>query len=389
MPQELPAYLLIAGLTLLLFYIHAGYPLLMAWLARRYPNPPQPRPEQGPASYSVILCVHNESRRIGTRLDNLLSLDWPGRREIIVVCDGCTDDTAMLARQFGNDVKVLELLSKRGKPSGLNEAVPLAAGDVLIFCDARQTFARDAIRELVAPFADSAIGAVSGCLEIAGSKAGGGQGVDLYWRMERKLREWEAVFNSVIGCTGAIYALRRELYRPLPPDTLLDDVVIPMQAVMAGKRVWFAPQAVAYDPQTLDPALENRRKIRTLAGNYQMLFRHPRWVIPGVGPVWWQLLSHKYLRLAVPWLLVLLLAATAWHLPHPLFAAAFAAQLFCYLLALTGIALPRLKLKVLTIPAGFLLLQKANLQALFAWLASLKNPNQLWGAPSSGASTSR
>lgn len=379
--SDLLAMALFAGLILLLAYVHVGYPALMAFLARRFPNPPSSAEGAAPSQFSVLLCVHNEAGRIGARLQNLLSLGWPGTVEIIVVCDGCTDNTAAIAREFGPEIKVLETPAKAGKPTGLNAAAAIAQGDLLVFCDARQTFASDAIEQLAAPFADPQVGAVSGSLEIAGSDSGGGQGVDLYWRLEKKLREWEGAFDSVVGCTGAIYALRRELFQSLPTDTLLDDVVLPMQAVMQGKRVLFNPAARAFDPQTLDPEVEGRRKIRTLAGNYQMLVRHPGWLLPGRCPIWWQVISHKYLRLAVPWMLALLLVTTATLCGHPFFAVALATQVVCYLLAITGMLLPGIKHKTLTIPAGFLLLQIANLKALFAWLASLKDPNRLWRQP--------
>ncbi|WP_009959790.1 glycosyltransferase family 2 protein [Verrucomicrobium spinosum] len=379
--SELLAMVVFAGLVLMLAYVHVGYPVLMAILGRKFPRPPKLAPSGSPPTFSVLLCVHNEAARIESRLQNLTTLSWPGPVEFIVVCDGCTDVTAEVARRVSPLVKVLEQPMKSGKPAGLNAAVSVATGDLLVFCDARQTFAHDAIQHLAAPFSDPEIGAVSGSLQIAGSEAGGGQGVDLYWRLEKKLREWEGLYSSVVGCTGAIYALRRELYLPLPADTLLDDVVLPMQAVMQGKRVLFNPAARAFDPQTLDPEVESRRKLRTLAGNYQMLVRHPAWMLPGRCPIWWQVISHKYLRLAVPWMLGLLLVVTAILIHHPLFLAAFAAQVSCYTLAATGMLFPGIKHKAFSIPAGFILLQTANLRALFAWLASLKDPNRLWQQP--------
>jgi cellulose synthase/poly-beta-1,6-N-acetylglucosamine synthase-like glycosyltransferase len=379
--SNLLAMAVFAGLVLMLAYVHLGYPVLMAILARKFPRPLKPGNSGSPPTFSVLLCVHNEAARIESRLQNLASLTWPGPVEFVVVCDGCTDQTSEVARKVSPLVKVLEQPVKSGKPAGLNAAASVATGDLLVFCDARQTFAQDAIQHLAAPFSDPEIGAVSGSLEIAGSESGGGQGVDLYWKLEKKLREWEGQYNSVVGCTGAIYVLRRDLYLPLPADTLLDDVVLPMQAVMQGKRVLFNPAAQAFDPQTLDPEVESRRKLRTLAGNYQMLVRHPAWLLPGRCPIWWQVISHKYLRLAVPWMLGLLLVVTALLLRHPLFMAAFAGQVLCYALAIAGMLFPGIKHKALSIPAGFLLLQTANLRALFAWLASLKDPNRLWRQP--------
>ncbi|MEZ0385525.1 MAG: glycosyltransferase family 2 protein [Verrucomicrobium sp.] len=377
---EAAAMVIFAGLAFLFVYVHVGYPALMYFLAARFPR--KSRPQESsllPQRFSVLLCVHNEATRITARLNNLKSLTWPGTYEIIVVCDGCTDDTAAIARTAGPEIVVVESPDKQGKPAGLNQAVQKAAGDILILCDARQTFASDAIVELTKLFADPAVGAVSGALEIAGSAEGGGQGVDLYWKLEKKLREWEGKFSSVVGCTGAIYALRRQLYQPIPTDTLLDDVVIPMQAVMQGSRVSFAPTAVAFDPQHLDPNIEARRKLRTLVGNYQMLVRQPQWLLPGRCPICWQVISHKYLRLAVPWMMGVLLLVTAFlGRTHVIFALALAAQVACYGLGLIGLTMPGIRSKFLSVPAGFLVLQWANLKALFAWVASVKNPNSLW-----------
>jgi cellulose synthase/poly-beta-1,6-N-acetylglucosamine synthase-like glycosyltransferase len=374
---DFAAGMIFTGLAFLLVYVHVGYPALMRLLAARFPKAPGP-PAPVPSSIFVVLCVRNEAGRIRTRLDNLCSLAWPASWQGLVVCDGCTDDTARIATEYGSPFQVIERAENQGKPSALNLAATLAPESLLVFCDARQSFAHDAIVELLAPFTDSNIGAVSGSLEIAASESGGGQGMDLYWRLERKLREWEGQYDSVVGCTGAIYALRSHLYRPIPDDTLLDDVVIPMQVVEQGYRVVFNPRARAFDPQTLDPIVESRRKRRTLAGNFQMLVRHPGWATPLRGRIWWQLISHKYLRLTVPWLLLMLMATTVYLSSYPLFALFLAAQIGCYALAVGGLLIPGAKPKILSIPAGFVVLQAANFQAFFTWLTSLRDPQRVW-----------
>jgi cellulose synthase/poly-beta-1,6-N-acetylglucosamine synthase-like glycosyltransferase len=215
-------------------------------------------------------------------------------------------------------------------------------------------------------------------LEIAASDAGGGRGVDLYWRMERKLREWEARFDSVIGCTGAIYAIRRNLYTPLRRGTILDDVVVPMQIAMKGHRIIYEPTAVAYDPQTLDPAKEKERKLRTLVGNYQMLEQHARWLLPWRNRLWFQLISHKYARLFVPWLLVAIAVLTLLAPKTPIVWFLLGAQILCYGLGLLGVACPQVRSRIVSIPAGFLLLQWSCARALFAYLNTRRDPLSLW-----------
>jgi cellulose synthase/poly-beta-1,6-N-acetylglucosamine synthase-like glycosyltransferase len=164
-----------------------------------------------------------------------------------------------------------------------------------------------------------------------------GEGVGAYWKYEKWLRRKESLVWSTLGATGCIYALRRELWRPLPADTLLDDVLAPMRAVLDGWRIVFDERAVAYDRAAPDAAAEARRKRRTLAGNYQILAQEPRLLLPFVNPVFLQYASHKVGRLLVPWALVALLAASAalagdgW-----VYAGAFAAQVAFYGLAAVG-----------------------------------------------------
>lgn len=356
---------------------------IMGVLARVRPRraqPTQPLPE----AISIILCVHNGAGGIEKRLRNLLDAEWHGEREIIVYCDGCTDNTATLALQVAPTVvRVLEDPRQRGKWAGLNEAVRSARHSILVFADLRQTFDQQALMLLAAAFQAPTVGAVSGLLRIAPSEAGGGQGMDLYWRMETKLREWEALVDSVIGSTGAIHAIRRELYTDLPPDTILDDVVVPMQIAVQGWRVAYEPRALAFDPQTLSPAKEKQRKLRTLAGNYQMMERHAAWMLPWRNRLWIQLISHKYARLLVPWLMLLALLLTFALPKTPLIWTLLASQVLCYLLAAVGCLLPGLRARWITIPSGFLILQWTCARALFTYLRCRKDPLLIWGGPPS------
>jgi cellulose synthase/poly-beta-1,6-N-acetylglucosamine synthase-like glycosyltransferase len=259
-----------------------------------------------------------------------------------------------------------------GKALALNAGVEQVTGDILVFADARQMFAPDALRELVGPFVDPAIGGVTGELildceasSVAGRRAGGdrregsgtwrkaerrligdrrgrsgstiAEGVGLYWRYEKRLRQLESTVGSTLGATGAIYALRRRLFTPLPADTILDDVLTPMRAVLAGHRVVFNEHARAFDRAAADADAEHRRKVRTLAGNVQILVQEPRLLVPGVNPVWLQYISHKVGRLIVPYALLTVLAASfALAAQHVFYALALAMQCVLYLLAAYG-----------------------------------------------------
>lgn len=351
----------------LLFYTYAGYPLVLLGLVKLFGRKrvsPAAEGDLPPVSVSVILVVRNEHNRIEARLKNLLETPAPLLKEVWVACDGCTDNTAAVASGVNDErVRILELSEGRGKPAGLNAAARQATGEVLVFCDARQRFAPDAVTRLASWFRDASTGAVSGALEIERSSAGAGQGVDAYWRLEKGIRQLESDLDSSVGCTGAIYALRREAFREIPEDTILDDVVLPMQAASLGYRVRFDGAAVAWDPQQLSGGKEVRRKIRTLRGNFQMLAGWPGWLLPWRHRLWWQLLSHKYLRLAGPVFLAGLLASSWFLSESPVFAVAWWGQCVLYLLALASFVFPGVRHPLVNVPGGFLFLQWCVMRA--------------------------
>jgi cellulose synthase/poly-beta-1,6-N-acetylglucosamine synthase-like glycosyltransferase len=223
----------------------------------------------------------------------------------------------------------------------LNAGVAAARGDILVFADARQQFSPGTLTALVSNFADPGVGGVTGELILdceSGSSASTiGEGVGAYWKYEKLLRRKESLVRSTLGATGAIWALRRSLWRPLPPDTLLDDVLAPMRAVLEGWRIVFEEDAIAYDRAAPDAAAEARRKRRTLAGNYQILAQEPRLLVPFANPVWLQYVSHKVGRLLVPWALVgTLVSSAALATSGAIYAFALAAQAVFYGLALVG-----------------------------------------------------
>lgn len=323
-------------------YVYLGYPLLAAGLARVFGRAPRkaPFPDGRWPSISIVIAARNEASRLPDRVANLLEADYPGRREIIVVSDGSTDGTAEALRPLAGFLRLIEI-PRGGKAQALNAGVAAARGEILVFADARQRFAPDALRELIANFADPSVGGATGELvldcETGRADSSVGDGVGLYWKYEKWQRRNESLLRSTLGATGAIYALRRSVWRPLPPDTLLDDVLAPMRAVLAGYRVVFDDRAVAYDSVSPDAAAEARRKTRTLAGNYQILAQEPRLLVPVLNPVWLQYTSHKIGRLVVPWALLLFLIASAALVDDGwIYASALVAQLGFYGLAALG-----------------------------------------------------
>jgi biofilm PGA synthesis N-glycosyltransferase PgaC len=298
----------------LLVYTYFGYPLAIGVLARLFParTPVAPMPTEAPPMVSVLLCVHNGADFLPAKIDSLLAQDYPPERmEILIYSDGSTDDTvavahALAAQPFARGrIRIVAARERRGKPSGLNVLRALAQGDLLLLNDVRQPLAPNAVRALAAVMAEPTVGCATGNLVVAG-EAGSG----IYWRYENWIRRQESSFRGLVGMTGPIAMVRRADLTPLPDDVILDDVWIPMQLALRGKRVTFVAEAKAYDT-AFDDQREFRRKVRTLAGNYQLFAYMPGLLAPFRNPIWFETISHKVLRLAAPWLLLVLAFGSA------------------------------------------------------------------------------
>lgn len=319
-----------------ILYVYFGYPLLlMAWRAVR-PRPASKRPQE--PLVSLVMAMHNESCNAHAKMQNSLALDYPEEKmQIIVSLDAPTDGTDALIREYeGPRVQVLDSSVRRGKAAALNSALAIATGEIVVFADARQRFEPSAIRELVANFADPSVGAVSGeliFLDAEGRQAT--NAVGLYWRYEKAIRSMESDIHSVPGTTGAIYAIRRELFEPLPPGTVLDDVVIPMRIVLRGKRAIFDRNARAYDRVSEVPEIEYEKKCRTLMGNYALFAELPQLLAPWRNPIFLQTVSHKLGRLVIPYCLAILLISNAFLL-RGFYGAFFGCQIAWYLVAGVG-----------------------------------------------------
>jgi poly-beta-1,6-N-acetyl-D-glucosamine synthase len=382
-------------------YVYVGYPLLLhAWGRLRAKSLAVNGPADPPPAVSIVIAARNEAGRITGRVANLDALDYPADRiEIVVVSDGSTDETAVaLAQLAADDNRIVPIeVPVGGKALALNAGIARASNDVIVFADMRQGFAPDALRALVAPFRDPRVGAVTGELVLEGESRDrraeerrarlerraiedrrgvrrhtDGQrkgrrrwslrrtvldstitdGVGLYWRYEKQIRRDESAAGSVVGATGAIYAMRRSLWRPLPADTILDDVLAPMRCVMAGFRVVFEERACAFDRTASDSRAEGRRKLRTLAGNYQLLWLEPALLLPWRNPAWVQFVSHKVGRLLVPYALpVIFVSSLVLARDAFVYAAAFAAQCAFYALAAYGSWLEKTSARSTAAPA--------------------------------------
>lgn len=321
------------GSMWVIVYTYAGYPGWL-WLRSRlrprvvHRSPHFPR-------VSIVMVVHNEEKILGRKIDNLLCLNYPKEKfELHVVSDGSTDRTEAILRCYNHDSRVKTTCSpqRRGKSACLNDGIGAAQGSIVLFTDVRQEIESDALQLLVENFADPAVGAVSGELMLGAPSSGeAGMGMGLYWRVEKVIRELESCSGSVVGATGALYAVRRELLVPLPDDTVLDDVYIPMNVVRQGQRVIFDGRARAWDSPHLGGRREFARKVRTLSGNYQLLQLAP-WLVRSGNPIRFEFVSHKLMRLVIPFALVALVVSSAL-IRTPFYRIALIAQAAFYVIA--------------------------------------------------------
>ena len=315
-------------------YVYLGYPLLV-WVAGRVrPRPVDDSRDPG-GRVSVVVAAHNEGGVLGGKIASLLASTMAGRmEEILVADDASTDGTGAVVDGIADRrVRRLVFAGRRGKAACLNDAVAAARGEILVLTDARQAVAPDALERLVRCLGDPAVGVASGELVFP---PGRGQGLAAYWQYERWLRRQESRAGSVPGATGALYAMRREQFPPIPAGTILDDVYVPMKVREDGRRCVVVAGAHVFEEVSAAPAVEFVRKRRTLAGCVQLARRHPRWLQD------WGFASHKVARLATPWLLAGVFAGS-WGVSRWLFwaqAAAYAAAGLGWLAAARGRRMP-------------------------------------------------
>jgi len=355
----------------LLAYTWVGYPLLLRLLAARRRALPAPEPAR--PSLSVIVAAFNEAGCIREKIDTTLAQRYPAQRvEIIVVSDGSTDATdAIVARHPDPRVRLLRQEPRAGKSAALNRGAAAARGDLLVFTDANAMFAREALARLAAPFADPRVGLVTGHGLYADS-AGDARAVSSgYVRYEALLRVGESALGFQSSADGAIYALRRSLYRELR-STEVNDFLHPIQAALAGFTSHFEPDAYTVEPPSKSGGQEFRRHVRIVAQGMHLL---SRWLPPLIaarcwGPVW-MLLSHRALRwTSAPSLAVLLAANLVLFDRGWPYAAALLGQGAFYALALAGWAAERTGrgLGRLAIPYFFCLVAAAGMAGFYRFV---------------------
>jgi cellulose synthase/poly-beta-1,6-N-acetylglucosamine synthase-like glycosyltransferase len=323
----------------LVLYATLGWPLALA-LRALFPAPsPRPASSDWPR-VSYLIVAHNERAEVDAKLANTAALDYPADRlEVIFASDGSDDGTdARVAQLWHGEAETpqrrLLSLPRVGKNAALNAAVSAATGEVLVFSDADSHLAPDALRRLVAPLLDPTIGAVGGDFRYVGS---GGEGERAYWSFDRLWKRLECRAGSMTSATGQIYAIRADLFQPVP-DGVTDDFFVSTGAVAAGQRLWFADDAVATGRVAATARAEFRRKVRVTGRGLASVWERRALLDPRQhGFFALQLFTHKILRraLGVP-VAIAFVSAVALGPIDPVYAAAAVTQALVHVAALAG-----------------------------------------------------
>lgn len=323
-------------------YTFLGYGVLITLLSRVIRRPVQRAPITPPVT--LIISAYNEQAVIADKLENSFAIDYPHELlEILVVADGSDDCTCEIVSGFrARGVKLLHEPQRRGKIAAMNRAAPFATGEVLVFSDADAMLEPQAVRMLVANLADPKVACVGGEKRIRQDSSVQAKGEGAYWRYEAYLKRLDSSVNTAIGAIGELFAIRRELYRPMDDDLIIEDFVLTMRLVARGWRVVYEPAAVTWEHASPSLAGEWQRRVRIAAGGFQAIGRLLDMLNPLRGLAAIQYISHKVLRWLSPFFMVVAFVANLALAAEPLYAWLFAGQIIFYLLALAGFVLQTL-----------------------------------------------
>ena len=340
-------------------FAYAGYPLLLALLARLSPRPVAAG-DVAP-SLSVVVAVHNGAHALKAKLERTLALEYPRPFEVLVASDGSTDGTDDVAREFApRGVRLVRNDVREGKEAAQALGIAHATGEILVFTDVTAELSSDALRQVVRPFADPSVGCVSSEDRV---EAGGGEGT--YVRFEMALRRLESEASTLVGLSGSFFAARRELCTPWRKD-LASDFRLALEAARRGLRAVSEPRATASFQVTSDPAVEWQRKVRTVRRGIAVLAAYRELLLPRHGRAALSLWGHKLARFTAPFALLALLVASAAAAPSSAPAAALlVAQLAAYALGGLSLVVPAVARIGPARLAGFFMLVNASM--LVAW----------------------
>jgi len=362
----------------IIIYFSIGYALVLIIISRFRKVKVKTREDYLP-KVSLIIAAFNEEKAIEEKIKNSLSLDYPqDKLEVIVASDASNDQTDEIARSYQNQGIILYRQDEHlGKTNIQNEAVKIAQGEILVFSDATGMYDKDAIRKLVRSFADPNVGCVAGELKyITLDQGKSEEGEGIYWKYERFIKKMESRANSLSGVNGAIYALRRNLYVPLPPD-IISDFVEPLEIFKNGHRVIYEKKALCFEKSSKGITAEFRRKVRIIIRGLRGLAFEKTLLNPlKYGLMSFQLISHKLLRWFLPLFLITLILANFFLISSPFFLVLFWLQIIFYLFAFVGFILDKsdIDFKLFYLPFYFCTI---NLAALIALMKSAKGEKKI------------
>jgi cellulose synthase/poly-beta-1,6-N-acetylglucosamine synthase-like glycosyltransferase len=328
---------------MLIIYAYALYPGIVWFLSRCYrPWRCVPTEVDALPSISLLIAAHNEEAVIGQRIENALALDYPATKlEVVVASDGSSDATNDIVRRYNDrGVRLVQYTERQGKTCVLNNTIPTLGGEVILLSDANTFYEPSAARRLAHWFSDPTVGAVCGRLILVDPKTG--TNVDsLYWRYETFLKRCEGRLGGLLGANGAVYGIRKSIYRSIPHNTLVDDFVIPLYAKIATNcRIVYDPEAIAHEETPKNVRAEFRRRARIGAGGYQCLVILRRILSPRYGWTAFTFFSHKVLRWLCPFFLLTLLLSNLLLIDLPVFRWFLGGQATFYLLSVVVACLP-------------------------------------------------
>lgn len=372
----------------LIVYTFVGYGFVLFFLIRikrLFTSPTTFNIDSTPPELTILIAAYNEEGIIEEKIKNTLELDYPKEKlQVIFVTDGSTDGTAARI-SVHKEVTLLHEDNRGGKMAAIKRAMPFVRGEVLVFTDANTFLNKNALKELVKHYQDEKVGAVAGekriLVEEAADASSAGEG--FYWKYESLLKKWDYELYSNVGAAGELFSIRTALYEPVESDTIIDDHMIAMRIAEKGYIIAYEPGAYAMETASANTKEELKRKIRIAAGGVQSIFRLKKAANPFYYPVLtFQYISHRVLRWTVtPFLLVLVLLLNIFivldtHIPF--YEGLLAAQIFFYVLSLTGwfFESRNLRIKAFFIPYYFCVMNYAVVAGIIRYFK--KSQSAAW-----------
>ncbi|EGA66216.1 glycosyltransferase family 2 protein [Vibrio brasiliensis] len=340
--------------SMLIIYHHVGYPVLLSWYSKHHPlktvkhrvrGYKKVKNDRNCASITILVPAYNEEQWIADKIRNLSSLDYPKNRyKVIIACDGCSDNTALIAEQTIQEaiccdthfeIRVFD--NNRGKVAVVNEQMKTISSDITALSDVSALISIDALWIANRHFQDRHVGVVNGHYQLFSSE---NEGENRYWQYQSRVKMHEAALGSTLGAHGAFYLFRTHLFRTMDDNTINDDFVIPMEIVRQGYLAEYEPKMVALEMEATNQDNDYRRRLRISAGNMQQAIMLAEMFLPRYRGVAFAFFSGKGLRLLTPYLLILCFVSSILLMDNPLFMVALTAQIALYSLAILSYLMP-------------------------------------------------